>query len=207
MFVFRLVRRVVTLVVLVAVVAALVVAGRVWWVGRQDDARPSDVIVVLGASQYDGRPSTVLAARLDHAKALYERKIASRVITVGGSQPGDRFTEGGSGRTYLVHAGLPKDRVTAVEEGSDTLTSLRAVDALMTKHRWHTAVVVTDRWHSLRSRTIARDLGIDAVTSPAPDGPAQSGVAALRYIARESVAYVFYRVFHRGAGGDAPAAV
>jgi uncharacterized SAM-binding protein YcdF (DUF218 family) len=195
---FRLIRRVVGLVVLAALLGALAVAGRVWWVGQQDDRRRSDAIVVLGASQFDGRPSAVLRARLEHARDLYQAGVAPRVITVGGSRPGDRFTEAASGRAFLVDEGVPEKRVVAVERGSDTLTSVIAVAAVMAERGWDTAVVVTDPWHSLRAREMARDAGIDAVTSPARNGPAYDAAASARYVARESAAYVYYELVGGG---------
>jgi uncharacterized SAM-binding protein YcdF (DUF218 family) len=190
----------------VAVVALLVVvlggvAARVWWVGQQDDRRASDAIVVLGASQYDGRPSAVLEARLRHALQLWRADVAAHVITVGGSQPGDRFTEAGSGRRWLLAHGVPDDKVVAVRTGRDTLASVRAVAATMKSHRWSTAVIVTDPWHSLRSRTMADDSGIQAVTSPTRQGPSVDGTwTEARYVVRETGAYLYYRIF--GKSGD-----
>lgn len=205
-FWLRWLRRFVGVVLLVAVLGTLYVTGRVWWVARQDDRPRSDAIVVLGASQFDGRPSAVFRARLDHAKTLYDDSVAGRIVTVGGSQPGDRFTEGAAGRRYLVDAGVPRSDVVAIKEGDDTLSSLEAVNAVLQRRGWSSAVVVTHPWHSLRARTVARDLGIDAETSPTRSGPAvRSRATELRYIARETMAYVFYKVFGRSSewGPDA----
>lgn len=176
----------------------LLVAGtavRVWAVARIDDRRPSDAIVVLGASQYDGRPSSVLEARLEHAKTLYEQGVAPRVITVGGNQEGDRFTEAGTGKTYLNERGVPN--VIALEVGSDTLESIEAVDELMERRGWTSAVLVSDPWHSLRARRMATDQGIDAVTSPTRAGPSvRTRSTQLHYIARETAGYLYYRLTH-----------
>ena len=192
------VRRLVALLVLLPVLVLGGTAARVWWVARQDDRPRSDAIVVLGASQFDGRPSAVFRARLDHAKDLYDDGVAPRIVTVGGGRPGDRFTEAAAGARYLKAHGVPQ--VVAVEEGSDTLRSLKAADARFTKEGWHTAVLVTDPWHSLRSRRMAQDLGIDAASSPARSGPAiASRSTEVRYVARETAAYLYYRVFHRSS--------
>ncbi len=182
---------------------------QVWTVGISDDQRRSDVLVVLGASQYDGRPSAVFAARLDHAFDLYRQGVAPLVVTVGGAQVGDAYTEGQAGANYLASRGVPVTALMPVGEGRDTLGSLRAVAVAMAKHQWRSAVIVTDPWHSLRSRTIARDLDIDAVTSPVRTGPSTRGFGTqLRYIAREGVAYRFYQLFHRTTpAGVAPPAV
>ncbi len=184
--------------VAVCVLVVGVTATRIWWTARTDDRRPSDAVVVLGASQYDGRPSEVFTARLEHAAALYRAKVAPRVITVGGSAPGDRFTEAAAGRRWLVAHGVPASAVVAVPTGRNTLQSLRAVAVRMDASGWRTAVLVTDPWHSLRSRTIARDSGIDAITSPTRTGPAvRQRSTQLRYIGRETAAYLIYVTTHR----------
>jgi uncharacterized SAM-binding protein YcdF (DUF218 family) len=149
-------RRLVALAVLLPLLVVGGTAAGVWWTARQDDRPPSDAIVVLGASQYDGRPSSVFEARLEHAKRLYDAGVAERVVTVGGGAPGDRTTEAQAGARYLEQRGV---EVVAVPEGRDTLESLQAVDRLFDERGWSSAVVVTDPWHSLRSRTMARDLG------------------------------------------------
>ena len=170
-------------------------AGRIWWVARQDARPPSDAIVVLGASQFDGRPSSWFAARLAHALDLYEEDVAARIITVGGNQPGDRFTEASAGRRWLVDRGVDPEVVIALGVGADTLESMRAVDDLYEEERWDSAVLVTDPWHSLRARTMARDLGIDAETSPTRQGPAvRERSTQIRQILRETVALWTYRL-------------
>ena len=194
---FGLVRKVVAAVVLAVVVVVLWTAFQVWWVARGDSHSRSDVIVVLGASQFDGRPSTVFRARLQHAKALYDDGVAPRVVTVGGSAPGDRFTEAAAGAKFLSDRGVT---AVAVGEGRNTLQSLKALDATMQARGWRSAVLVTDPWHSLRSRRMARDLGIDADTSPSRTGPAvRDRATEFRYVWRETAAYLYYRVFHRSS--------
>lgn len=188
-----------------AVLPPVLVAGRIWYVGGQDTRPPSDAIIVLGAAQYDGDPSEVFEARLDHAAELYHQGVASRIITVGSAHEGDRYTEAGAARRWLVdRRGVPERAVVAVPRGEDTLTSLGAADDALERHGWSSAIVVTDPWHSLRSRTIARDLGIDVSTSPARDhNPVMedSGVE-VRYVGRETLAYIYYTMFHRSADVD-----
>jgi uncharacterized SAM-binding protein YcdF (DUF218 family) len=184
---------------LIGLVAILVfyVAAHIWWVAREDQHPRSDAIVVLGASQYNGTPSPVFAARLDHAVTLYDEHVAPHIVTVGGKEPGDVYTEAAAGRTYLAQHGVPRSAIVAVQTGRDTLRSLRAVDAEFKVKGWHTAVLVTDPWHCLRSRTMARDLGITAYTSPERTGPAvASRSVEIRYIARETEAYIYYKIFH-----------
>lgn len=194
---FRLVRRLLTALVLAAVLVVAATAGRIWWVARADDHPRSDAIVVLGASQFDGRPSTVFRSRLLHAKALYDQGVAPRVVTVGGGAPGDRYTEAAAGARFLSDRGV---KTVVIGQGRNTLESLQALDSTFRAKGWKTAVLVSDPWHSLRSRRIATDLGIAAVTSPTRAGPAvHDRTTELRYIARETAAYLFYRVFHRSS--------
>jgi uncharacterized SAM-binding protein YcdF (DUF218 family) len=200
----RLVRRLVAATVVVVLLVVAGTAASIWWTARQDDRPKSDAIVVLGASQFDGRPSSVLKARLQHARALWEDGVAPRVVTVGGSQPGDRTTEAEAGAVFLEERGVD---VVAVPEGRNTLESMEAVEGLMADQGWDSAVLVTDPWHSLRSRTMARDQGIAAETSPTRAGPSvRTRDTQLRYIARETAAYLYYRVLGR-SGEAGPSAV
>ena len=199
MLAVRWVRRLIGAAVLSVLVVVLGTATSVWWVARQDDRPRSDVIIVLGASQFDGRPSSVLAARLQHARALFADGVAPRVMTVGGGAPGDRTTEAAAGKAFLEQRDVT---AVAVPEGRNTLASLEAAEAYMAAQGWHSAVLVTDPWHSLRSRTMARDQGIDAQTSPTRTGPSvRTRGTQLRYIARETAAYLYYRVL--GRSGEA----
>ena len=198
-------------VALAALVLVVVFVGftavRVWQVARLDSRAPADVIVVLGASQFDGRPSPIFRARLDHAKVLYDADIAPVVVTVGGNRQGDRFTEAAAGGRYLRAQGIPGEDVAEVGEGSDTLTSLRAVARLAKERSWKTVLIVTDPWHSYRARAMAGRVGLSARTSPSRSGPAVQGRGReLRYIARETAAYLHYKVFRSSFGGG-PSAV
>jgi uncharacterized SAM-binding protein YcdF (DUF218 family) len=193
----RWLRRGVIAVVLLIVLSVLWVAFHIWWVAREDDHPRSDAIVVLGASQYNGVPSPVFAARLEHALALYRLGVAPRIVTVGGKEPGDTYTEAASGAAYLHQHGVPSTALIADQTGRDTLQSVRAVDATFRDHGWRTAVLVTDPWHCLRARAMARYVGISAVTSPERTGPAvASRSVEVRYIARETEAYIYFKLFH-----------
>jgi uncharacterized SAM-binding protein YcdF (DUF218 family) len=191
-------RRVLAAIVLSMVSVVLGTAARVWWVARQDEHPAADAIVVLGASQFDGRPSAVFRSRLDHAAVLFRAGVAPRVVTVGGGAPGDRFTEAEAGARYLTAHGVTS--VLPVGVGRDTLQSLRALKVEMDRQGWHSIVIVTDPWHSLRSRRMAQDLGLTAHTSPTRSGPAvASRETEAWYVARETAAYLYYRIFHRSS--------
>ncbi|MGB9378808.1 MAG: YdcF family protein [Mycobacteriales bacterium] len=196
----KLLRRILAGALLIVVLVVGVTAFNVWSVARQDHRDKVDAIVVLGASQFDGRPSTIFASRLDHAARLLKTGVAPRIITVGGSRPTDRYSEAGSGKSYLQAYGIDGAKVFAVEKGGDTLQSMKALAPFMRKHGWHSAVLVTDPWHEARSRKMARDQGIDATTSPSRTGPAVATRATqARYILRETAAYLYYEIFRRSA--------
>ncbi|MCA1006632.1 YdcF family protein [Rhodococcus hoagii] len=193
-----------TRVVLGAVLIGLVLVGgtalRVWQVARVTDTTPADAIVVLGAAQYDGTPSSVFEARLDQAHKLYEQGVAATIVTVGGKQEGDEYTEAASGRNYLMDEGVPGGAIVAVEEGSDTLLSVEAVSREMGARGMHSAVLVSDPWHSLRTRTMARDAGLDAWTAPTRQGPAvMTRESQLHGIVRETGALLWYQLTHFSA--------
>jgi uncharacterized SAM-binding protein YcdF (DUF218 family) len=190
-----------TRVVLGSVLIGLLVVGgtafRVWQVARIDDRRPVDAVVVLGAAQYDGQPSSIFAARLRHAQALYDDGVAPRIVTTGGGRTGDAYTEAEAGRRYLIRRGVPADAVVAVPVGSDTLLSLQAVADRARQDGWGSALLVSDPWHSLRARQMARDSGLQAWTSPTRSGPVvQTRETQVRYIVRETGAMLYYRLTH-----------
>lgn len=191
------------LILALALIAGLIVGGtcfRVWQVARVDDRDSADVVVVLGAAQYDGEPSAVLSARLDHAAQLWRDGVAPKVVTVGGRLTGDTYTEAEAGKRYLTSYGVPPEAVVPIGEGNDTLESMRAVAHRAQTEGWNTAVIVSDPWHSLRARTMARDSGLNAWTSPTRSGPVvQTRQTQARYIARESAALLYYRLTHSSA--------
>jgi uncharacterized SAM-binding protein YcdF (DUF218 family) len=188
-------------VVLGAILMGVFVVGgtafRVWEVARLDDRQPADAVVVLGAAQYDGEPSSIFAARLKHAAALYDDKLAPRIVTTGGGRPGDVYTEAEAGRRYLIKLGVPASAVIAVPVGTDTLGSLQAVAGRAAQDGWISALIVSDPWHSLRARQMARDSGLTAWSSPTRSGPVvQTRETQARYIVRETGAMLYYRLTH-----------
>ncbi|MEV8222095.1 YdcF family protein [Dietzia maris] len=190
----------------IALLLCLVIPGfisfRVWSVARVDDRSPADAIVVLGAAQYNGIPTPVFQARLEHAALLFEEGVAPQVITVGGGQPGDLYTEAGSGRAYLTRLGVPPEVILAVETGTNTEGSLDAVAQTVRDQGGQSVVLVSDPTHSYRSRMMARDAGLDAWTSPTRHGPAVwTRENQIMGIIRETGAVLWYQ-YHRLAGSS-----
>jgi uncharacterized SAM-binding protein YcdF (DUF218 family) len=197
-----LVTRVFGAAVLAFVLLVTSTALAIWWNARQDARPQSDAIVVLGSAQYNGVPSSIFEARLEHARALYDDGVAPVIVTVGGKATGDEFTEAEAGEEYLADAGVPGDALLAVPEGVDTLESMRAVSAAFGERGWHSAVLVTDPWHAMRAQRMAEDAGMAAESSPTRQGPAvQTRATQFRYILRETAAYLLYRVTGESVAG------
>jgi uncharacterized SAM-binding protein YcdF (DUF218 family) len=170
---------------------------QVWRASRHDGAQPSEAIIVLGAAQYNGKPSPVFKARLDHAADLYNDGIAPTIVVTGGKIPGDRFTEAGAGADYLHTLGIPDDAILRETTSRNSWESLRA-SARFLKARGATRVVlVSDPFHSLRIRLIAEENGLDATTSPTHTSPIH-GLAAWRRILGEGVRVAAGRIFGFG---------
>jgi uncharacterized SAM-binding protein YcdF (DUF218 family) len=192
-----------TVVATVVLLAFGFVAGCaivVWAAAHHDDASEvgrADVIVVLGAAQYDGEPSPVFAGRLDHAALLFEQERADRVLVLGGSQPGDRFTEAEAGRGYLVSQGVPEESIVPVPKGHTTLESLRAAARVMRDAGYDSAFLVSDPWHNARVERMAEDLGIEGHASATWHSAAVSQETRLGGYVRETFAYLYYRLFGR----------
>ena len=138
---------------------------------RRDDAKPSDAIIVLGAAQFDGRPSKILAARLDHAIDLYRRHIAPVVVVTGGKQPGDRFTEAGTAATYLHEHDVPETAILRETTGRSSWESLASAARFLKARNLTHVVLVSDPYHAARIEDIAHEVGLHAVTSPTRTSP------------------------------------
>jgi len=179
----------VTRVILSLLAATWIVslAGVMLW-ERRDDARLADAIIVLGAAQYDGRPSPVLRARLDHALSLWERRLAPYLILTGGMGDGDTTSEAAVGRRYAVKHGVPDSAILMETRGRTTTESIQRVAAVMdTLHR-REVILVSDPFHMLRLWILARRFGLEPRTSPTRTSPiSSSAVESWRYSLSESV--------------------
>jgi uncharacterized SAM-binding protein YcdF (DUF218 family) len=153
-------------------------AYRVQQQGASDEERPADAIVVLGAAQYNGRPSPVLEARISHAVDLYEDGIAPILIVTGGKATGDRTTEAAAAAFWAAANGVPAEAILAEDHGRTTLESLEAVAVIMRDRHLTSAVFVSDRTHMLRVLRIATDQGIVAWGSPTPTSPVDADPAS-----------------------------
>jgi uncharacterized SAM-binding protein YcdF (DUF218 family) len=168
---WRVVLRVVLVLFLLGFVYFTVTFVQVVLAARRDDARPAQAIVVLGAAQYDGRPSPVFRARLDHAADLYADDIAPMVVVTGGKQEGDRFTEAASGAEYLHSRGVPDSAIVRETTSRSSWESLAATANVLEERGITEVVLVSDPFHALRIDAIAEELGLDAVTSPTRTSP------------------------------------
>jgi uncharacterized SAM-binding protein YcdF (DUF218 family) len=144
---------------------------RIWQQGGTDERRPADAIIVLGAAQYDGTPSPVFKARLEHAVALWNQGLATHFVVTGGNLPGDRTTEAAVAREYAIAHGVPAAAIFGEDQAHNTLTSLTAVAGQMRDRGLRSAVIVSDPTHMLRALRIAGDLGIQAWGSPTTTSP------------------------------------
>jgi uncharacterized SAM-binding protein YcdF (DUF218 family) len=180
------------------IVAALVLGVLIKRQAGRDEARPSDAIVVLGAAQWDGKPSPVLQARLDHAFDLYAAGFAPKMIVTGGVGTGDEYSEGEVARQYLLHKGVPTAAVLTENRGRTSFESMEGATLLMQRNGWHSALLVSDPFHMFRLKRMATDLGVQAATSPTRTSPILSGSnEERRYMAREVASLADYLIFRR----------
>jgi uncharacterized SAM-binding protein YcdF (DUF218 family) len=160
---------------------------QVWHAAGQDDARPAQAIIVLGAAQFDGRPSNVLQARLDHAADLYNRKLAPLIVVTGGGQPGDRFTEAAASAKYLEGKGIPATAIELETTSTNSRDELAAAARFLHKQGIADVLLVSDGFHAYRIDAIADEVGLDAHVSPTGTSPVK-GFDELRAEFRETIA-------------------
>ena len=192
MFIFRWVRRTLTIIIIIALIAPGYAVSKVWRAAHNPIVRSADVIVVLGAAQLNGRPGEALEARLMEAKRIFDLGLAPTIITVGAGAPGDRTTEAASGKKWLSAHGVPTKKITAIQEGRDTLVSTKAYAAIMKKRMVSDVIIVTDPFHCLRAMTMANDQGVVSTCSPVRTGPNTLSKSGYKYLLREAGAYLVY---------------
>jgi vancomycin permeability regulator SanA len=194
--------RIVALRLVLWLILAVVVGAVGWcrWVyvqieiyARQDQAAPSDAIVVFGAAEYDGRPSPVYRARLDHALYLYRRGIAPLMITLGGNG-GDQYNEGTVGREYLMGMGVPEQDIIAETHSRNTTESASRIAVIARVNGLHRLVIVSDGTHLFRIHAICASEGLDVLTSPRPVVPIEGGTGEFERVAHEIISYSAWRL-------------
>src|SRR4051812_11487041 len=184
----KIIRRILTVAVVLSFSLWLTSAAAVLIWSSRDEARPAQAIVVLGAAQYAGKPSPVLRARLDHALELWNRHLASLMILTGGTGEGDTTSEAAVGRTYVRKRGVPDSAI--IEENADRTTSesMRAVAGMLEVRGLQSALLVSDPFHMLRLRILARRFGFTPYTSPTRTSPIEPNrEARWKYIFSESI--------------------
>ena len=192
MFIFRWLRRTLTVLLVLALVVPAFGLAQVWRAANNPIVREADVIVVLGAAQLNGKPGETLEARLVEAKRIYELGYAPLIITVGAVAPGDRTTEAASGKYWLRMNGVPAKDIIAIEEGRDTLVSTKAFASIMKKRYVSDVIIVTDPYHCKRAMSMADDQGVVSTCSPVQTGPNTLAKSGYKYLLREVSAYLAY---------------
>ena len=194
----RVLKFIVLLVALIAVYP-LSLAFSIWQQSHDDEVHGADAIVVLGAAQYNGRPSPVLQARLDQAAYLFTEDLSDTIIVTGGKRAGDRFTEAEAAERYLIEAGIPSDRILLEQEGTTTWESLQKVRAIAEDNGVESALFVSDPLHSERVERMAEDLGFTGVyTSYASyERLDRSRSTKVRELVRETASLMLYELLKR----------
>jgi uncharacterized SAM-binding protein YcdF (DUF218 family) len=176
---------------LVLILGVIALMAAIYAQARNDETREVDAIVVMGAAQYNGRPSSVLAARLDHALTLYEEGCAPVIIVTGGKMEGDVYTEAGASEQYLLDRGVPQHAILKEDDGTDTWESMEAVGRIARGREIETVLIVSDGFHLFRSDRMAGAVGLEAYTSAAPDSPIRPWSAnEFSYVIRETGAVI-----------------
>lgn len=177
---------------LIVVYLGWIVAG-IYRQSEVDEARPADVILVLGAAEYRGKPSPVLRARLDHALTLYKQKLAPRILTTGGAGGDPVFTEGEVGRDYLVRRGVPSEAIILEAEGESTMHSTAAAAEIMRRMNLKSCIVVSDGYHIFRVKKMLGFRGLDVYGSPRRAEP--KGTWRERWLfLRQAIGYMLWQL-------------
>ncbi len=169
------------------------VAGRIAHQSTVDEAQIADIIVVLGAAEYRGKPSPVLRGRLDHALALYKRGLAPRILTTGGAGGDPVYTEGDVGRSYLVSQGVPSEAIVVDPEGASTVYSTAAAVEIMRRMGLKSCIVVSDGYHIFRAKRMLQASGVKVYGSPRSINAPNDWRERWLYV-RQAIGYLLWRV-------------
>ena len=160
----------------------------------KQELHPAAAIVVFGAAQYDGRPSPVFRARLDHANDLFRMGLAPVVITTGGAAADPKFSEGGVGHDYLMRKGIPEAALIAETQASDTAESAARVAAIMRENHMKSCIAVSDAFHMFRIQRLLTHEGVQVFLAPRPDSRPKSPWQSVVTLTKESASYLLWRV-------------
>jgi uncharacterized SAM-binding protein YcdF (DUF218 family) len=169
-------------------------AGEIERQSTIDEAQPADVIIVLGAAEYRGKPSPVLQARLNHALLLYLRGLAPYILTTGGAGGDPQFTEGEVGRAYLTKHGVRSEAIITEAEGATTAQSLDAAAETMRRMNLHSCIVVSDGYHIFRVKRLLEAHGMRVYGSPRPPGGALSPMQLRWLFLRQAIGFALWQV-------------
>jgi uncharacterized SAM-binding protein YcdF (DUF218 family) len=185
----------------IAVLAAFAATLKIWQIAGEirvqstvDEARPADVIVVLGAAEYRGKPSPVLQARLNHALFLYLQGYAPRILTTGGKGGDPTYTEGEVAHAYLAHRGVPSEAILVESEGESTVQSLAAAAEIMRRMSLKSCIVVSDGYHIYRVKKLLEGQGMQVYGSPRPEDRPPAGWTERWLYIRQAIAYELWRI-------------
>jgi uncharacterized SAM-binding protein YcdF (DUF218 family) len=182
----------------VAVVTFLSIASAILSDAGKQELHQADAIVVFGAAEYDGRPSPVLRARLDHADELFRRGLAPVLITTGGAAADPKYSEGGVGHDYLMRKGVPESALIAETQASDTAESAERVASIMRTNHMSSCLAVSDAYHMFRIGMLLKHQGLQVYLAPRPDSRPKSSWLSLVAITKESASYLLSRAGLRG---------
>jgi len=177
-----------------AILFLLVTSLRIVHEAGKEELLPADVIVVFGAAEYAGHPSPVLRARLDRAYDLFRRKLAPVVITTGGAGADPTFSEGGVGRDYLIHRGIPERNLIAETLGSDTAQSAERVGVIMRTNHMRRCLAVSDEYHVFRIRQLLQHEGIQVYVAPRTGSRPRSRWQRMMAVLREAMSYLVWKL-------------
>lgn len=194
---FKLIRRFFSLIILIVLGIPAFFFAQVWYEGHFPKVQSTEYAVVMGAAQYDGRPSDAFEARLKEALRIYKLGLVKKVVTVGAGAPGDRFTEARAGRSWLIANGVSRKDSIEIAQGRDTIKSVKAFTDYFKLNGIREIIIVTDPYHCKRSIYISDDLGVNATCSPAKNGPYSLKNSSLHYLWREGSAYIAYRTLEK----------
>lgn len=180
----------------IIIISWFCLVGIIYYNAKINDAQKADAIVVLGASQWGGRPSPVFQSRLDQAHKLSENGLASKIILTGGVGQGEEISEAMVGKLFLINKGIKEENIYIEEKGKTSWQSLNEANKILKEQNLQSIILISDGFHMMRLRKMAKDLDINFFSSPVKDGSVNKNkLTQFKYSIRESVVYLLYLVF------------